>query len=53
MPNSESRARVPAANKIWLGYSLHHRSGVFKTGSQFGHIRGGSNYNSIYLQFHY
>ncbi|MCM2681073.1 MipA/OmpV family protein [Echinimonas agarilytica] len=35
----------------WLGYSLHHRSGIFETGSQFGRIKGGSNYNSVYLQY--
>lgn len=36
---------------IWLGYSLHHRSAIFESASQFGRIKGGSNYNTIYLQF--
>lgn len=35
---------------LWLGYSLHHRSAIFETSSQFGRIKGGSNYNTIYLQ---
>ncbi|EGU29564.1 hypothetical protein VII00023_09139 [Vibrio ichthyoenteri ATCC 700023] len=41
----------PAWNDVWLGYSLHHRSAIFENASQFGRIKGGSNYNTIYLQF--
>lgn len=37
-------------NNIWLGYSLHHRSAIFESSSQFGRIKGGSNYNTVYLQ---
>ena len=37
----------------WLGYSIHHRSGIFETSSAFGRIKGGSNYNSVYLQWHF
>ena len=36
---------------VWAGYSLHHRSAIFESASQFGRIKGGSNYNTIYLQF--
>lgn len=35
---------------VWLGYSLHHRSAIFESASQFGRIKGGSNYNTVYLQ---
>lgn len=38
---------------LWLGYSLHHRSGIFTSTSAFGRIKGGSDYNSIYLQWHF
>ncbi len=38
---------------LWLGYSLHHRSGIFESTGVFGRIRGGSNYNTVYLQWHY
>jgi len=38
---------------LWLGYSIHHRSGIFQTSSAFGRIKGGSNINSIYLQYHW
>ena len=38
---------------IWLGYSIHHRSAIFESSSRFGRIKGGSNYNSVYLQWHY
>ncbi|MCE2569862.1 hypothetical protein [Motilimonas eburnea] len=40
-------------DKVWLGYSLHHRSGIFSTSSAFGRIKGGSNYNTLYLQWHF
>jgi outer membrane protein len=40
-------------NRLWLGYSIHHRSAIFETSSRFGRIKGGSNYTSVYLQFHY
>lgn len=35
---------------FWVGYSIHHRSSIFETAQQFGRIKGGSNYNTIYLQ---
>ncbi|WP_295893270.1 MipA/OmpV family protein [uncultured Vibrio sp.] len=38
-------------NNMWLGYSIHHRSAIFEKASQYGRIKGGSNYNTIYLQF--
>ena len=38
---------------LWFGYSLHHRSSIFETSSAFGRIRGGSNYNTLYLQYHF
>lgn len=44
---------APSAGKMWLGYGIHHRSGIFETGSQFGRIRGGGNYNTLYLQWHF
>ncbi len=40
-------------DNLWLGYSLHHRSGIFASSSMFGDIKGGSNYNSLYLQYHF
>ncbi len=39
--------------KWWLGYGIHHRSGIFETAQLFGRIKGGSNYNTIYLQYHF
>lgn len=38
-------------NHVWFGYSIHHRSGVFEAAAQYGRIKGGSNYNTLYLQF--
>ncbi|KJY84858.1 MltA-interacting MipA family protein [Vibrio galatheae] len=37
-------------DKMWLGYSIHHRSAIFESASQYGRIKGGSNYNTVYLQ---
>ena len=42
---------VRALKETWLGYSIHHRSSIFESASQFGRIKGGSNYNTVYLQF--
>lgn len=36
---------------LWLGYGIHHRSGIFGTSSAFGRISGGSNFPSVYLQW--
>lgn len=36
---------------IWFGWSVHHRSSIFEKASHFGRIKGGSNYNTVYLQF--
>lgn len=38
---------------VWVGYSLHHRSAIFENASQFGRIKGGSNYNTIYIQYEF
>jgi len=38
---------------VWLGYGIHHRSGIFETSSAFGRVKGGSNYTSFYLQYHW
>ena len=40
-------------DEVWLGYSIHHRSAIFESSSRFGRIKGGSNYNSVYVQWHY
>jgi len=37
----------------WLGYSIHHRSAIFESVQHFGRIKGGSNFQSVYLQWHY
>lgn len=37
----------------WLGYGIHHRSAIFETAQHFGRIKGGSNFQTVYLQWHY
>lgn len=43
----------PRAKNIWFGYGVHHRSGIFANSSQFGRVSGGSNYQQLYLQYHF
>jgi outer membrane protein len=45
--------RVGWMEDLWLGYSIHHRSGIYSKSSAFGRISGGSNYNTVYLQYHW
>lgn len=40
-------------DRLWLGYTLHHRSAIFESSSLFGRSKGGSNYNGVYLQWHF
>ncbi|SES77414.1 MipA/OmpV family protein [Thalassotalea agarivorans] len=42
---------VNALNDVWVGWSIHHRSAIFEQSSQYGRIKGGSNYNTLYVQF--
>lgn len=44
---------IKELDTAWLGYGLHHRSAIFENASQFGRIKGGSNYNTVYLQWHF
>jgi MipA family protein len=42
-----------ALNEIYLGAGIHHRSSIFESSSAFGRVKGGSNYPSLYLQYHW
>ena len=44
---------VTAMNDLYFGVGIHHRSSIFESSSAFGRIKGGSNYNSLYLQYHF
>ena len=44
---------VSSINDLYFGVGIHHRSSIFETSSSFGRIKGGSNYNSLYLQYHW
>lgn len=45
--------RSESLKNWYLGYSIHHRSAIFESASQFGRISGGANFNTIYLQYHF
>ncbi len=38
---------------LWLGVAIHHRSAMFEGSQFFNRISGGSNYPSLYLQYHF
>ncbi|MCG6939293.1 MAG: MipA/OmpV family protein [Gammaproteobacteria bacterium] len=44
---------VDAMNDLFFGIGVHHRSSIFESSSAFGRIKGGSNYESLYLQYHW
>ncbi len=39
-------------NEYWLGWGVYHRSSIFESAAQFGRIKGGSNYQMIFLETH-
>lgn len=45
--------RSKSMENLWFGWYIHHRSGIFETSGMFGRIKGGSNYNALYLQYHW
>lgn len=40
-------------DRMWFGYAIHHRSAVFGSAEQFGYSKGGSNVQTLTLQYHY
>ncbi len=42
----------PKLKECYLGWSVHHRSGIFASSDFFGNVNGGSNVNTIYIQCH-
>ncbi len=38
---------------LWIGTAIHHRSSGFEEVSLFGRLKSGSNYNTVYLQWHF
>jgi outer membrane protein len=44
---------VKAMNDLYLGVGIHHRSSIFGMSSALGLSKGGSNFNTIYLQYHW
>lgn len=45
--------RAKQLRDLYFGVGIHHRSSIFETSSAFGRIKGGSNFNSVYLQYHF
>jgi outer membrane protein len=44
---------VKSMNDLFLGVGIHHRSSIFESSSAFGRIKGGSNFNTVYLQYYW
>jgi len=34
-----------------LGFAVSHRSGVFSSVDMFGNVSGGSNFNTLYIEY--
>jgi len=51
--NLGSLTGIRAMRDTYFGVGIHHRSSIFETSAAFGRIKGGSNYNAIYIQQHY
>lgn len=43
--------RAEKLEGMWFGVTIHHRSSIFESASQFGRISGGSNYPGFHLQW--
>jgi len=44
--------KQPKLKECYLGWSVHHRSGIFASSDFFGNVNGGSNVNTLYIQCH-
>ncbi|RHW77803.1 MipA/OmpV family protein [Colwellia sp. RSH04] len=44
--------KVPKLKDCYMGWSVHHRSGIFASSDFFGNVNGGSNVNTLYVQCH-
>jgi len=42
--------KSPRLKSCYLGWSIHHRSGIFGSADLFGNVDGGSNYNTLYVE---
>lgn len=45
--------RMDFSQNLWIGWYLHHRSGIYTTSVLFNRVRGGSNYNTFYIQYEF
>ncbi|MGJ8674216.1 MipA/OmpV family protein [Rubritalea sp.] len=41
-----------ALEDLYLGAAIHHRSGIYGSSSAFGDVSGGTNFGTVYLQWH-
>ncbi|ARN73194.1 MipA/OmpV family protein [Oceanicoccus sagamiensis] len=42
----------PDLKECYMGWSIHHRSGIFGSSDFFGNVDGGGNVNTLYIQCH-
>jgi outer membrane protein len=45
--------RVPAWERLYFGFSVHHRSGIFSSADIYSNVYGGSNVNTLYLEWEF
>jgi outer membrane protein len=49
--NLRDLTKIKKLDSCWLGFAISHRSGVFSTVDMFGNVSGGSNYNTLYIEY--
>lgn len=45
--------RIPSWHNLYFGYAAHHRSGVFSSADIYSNVYGGSNINTLYLEWEF
>jgi outer membrane protein len=49
--NLRDLTKIKKLESCWLGFAISHRSGVFSTVDMFGNVSGGSNFNTLYIEY--
>ncbi|MDX1559093.1 MAG: hypothetical protein R3193_09320, partial [Marinobacter sp.] len=44
---------VDSLRNCFAGFSVHHRSGIFASANLYGNVYGGSNVNTLYLEWEF
>ena len=45
--------QVESAKSLFIGWSVHHRSGIFASSNLYGNVYGGSNVNTVTIEWEF